>query len=152
MVLLRPARQAGAGRAALTLGVAAPYYRHQSVKAAAKAGRDGAKRGKKSSKSSKKVLAMLLKGSVPSLAKLAGLACARTALANRLSTLQGGLFRTAFLRQKSSFVRLLGENFVGCLLLSYIQSQFSKMTQGMEMSWRNRLTGRLHDGYFGDMN
>ena len=157
MVLLPlPARRkrALAGATALTLGVAALYYRHQSVKAASRKRRerDGAKRGKKSSKSSKKVLAMLLKGSVPSLAKLAGLACARTALANRLSTLQGGLFRTAFLRQKSSFVRLLGENFVGCLLLSYIQSQFSKMTQGMEMSWRNRLTGRLHDGYFGDMN
>ena len=65
MVLLPlPARRkrALAEATALTLGVAALYYRHQSVKAEAKKRweRDGAKRGKKSSKSSKKVLAMLL--------------------------------------------------------------------------------------------
>ena len=142
---------------AAALGFVALYLHKESLKAKRSRGRDdaggkkkGGGRGKK--KASNKVLALLLKGSVPSLAALAGLACARTLLANRLSTLQGGLFKTAFLRQKSDFAKLLGQNFLGCLLLSYLQSRFSKTTQSMEMLWRNRLTSGLHDKYFGDMN
>ncbi|UPQ98050.1 type I ABC transporter [Chloropicon primus] len=146
---------------AAALGFAAVYFHRKSLEKSrrhrgggrTKEKKDGSLRKKRGGgKSSKKVLAMLLKGSIPSLAALAGLACTRTLLANRLSTVQGGLFRTAFLRQKKAFLRLLGENFFGCLLLSYLQSQFTKITQGMEMSWRSRLTGRVHDKYFNDMN
>ena len=161
MGVVRTRRKVLAGALGCTaLGFAALYVHQQHALEKKKKKKNkredssskGSKGKTRSSKSSKKILALLLRGSVPSLAALSALACARTALANRLSTLQGGLFKTAFLRQKVAFARLLGENFVGCLILSYIQSHFSKMIQGLEMEWRSSLTGGLHNKYFGGMN
>ena len=122
MGVVRTRRKVLAGALGCTaLGFAALYVHQQHALEKKKKKKNkredssskGSKGKTRSSKSSKKILALLLRGSVPSLAALSALACARTALANRLSTLQGGLFKTAFLRQKVAFARLLGENFVG---------------------------------------
>jgi ABC-type uncharacterized transport system fused permease/ATPase subunit len=144
---------------AASLGLAALYTLHEQNKNKVarqkkeRGGKDAKGKGKRrGKKGSHEILAALLKGSVPSIAALTGLSCVRTVLANRLFSLQGDLFKTAFLRRKLDFVKCLGQNFVGCLLISYMQSQFSKMIQSLEMEWRSRLTKGLHNKYFGELN
>lgn len=82
---------------------------------------------------------------------LIGLAIARTALSNRLARIQGHLFRAAFLRRVPLFFRNLAENVALCAATSAIESTLGSITRGLEVLWRDKLTSRLHKGYFDQM-
>lgn len=71
--------------------------------------------------------------------------------ANMLLSLQGHLFRAAFLRHVPLFIRNLSENVVLCLVAATVESTARTMLAHMELTWRNSLTSRMHNPYFENM-
>ncbi|KAL3681209.1 hypothetical protein R1sor_024165 [Riccia sorocarpa] len=85
------------------------------------------------------------------LLSLAGIAVLRTALSNRLARVQGLLFRAAFLRRVTLFLRLITENLVLCLLQSTFYSTTKFLTGSLSLLFRKVLTDKIHADYFQDM-
>ena len=90
----------------------------------------------------------------------AGLSCATACLATAsqdtniaviMMSLQGHLFRAAFLRHVPLFIRNLSENVVLCLAAAAVESSAKTMLAHMELRWRNSLTSRMHTPYFENM-
>ena len=79
------------------------------------------------------------------------IACENYNIANMLLSLQGHLFRAAFLRHVPLFVRNLSENVVLCLVAATVESTARTILAHMELAWRNSLTNRMHNPYFENM-
>lgn len=110
----------------------------------------GGKRGG-GTRALKKLIHLLLAVGGKRILILLGLSVARTALSNRLARIQGFLFKSAFLRRTPVFLRNLAENILLCLTSSAIESTLTSVIRALELQWRDRLTDRLHRGYFDDM-
>ena len=66
-------------------------------------------------------------------------------------SLQGYLFRAAFLRRIPLFARNLVENVLLCLVASGIESSAVRWLTSIELGWRDVLTARIHKSYFLNM-
>ena len=66
---------------------------------------------------------------------LLGLTLAKTILSNRLSKLQGYLFRAAFLRRVPLFVRNIGENILLCGVAAAMEASAKKWVSKIELVW-----------------
>lgn len=75
----------------------------------------------------------------------------RTTLSNRLAKVQGFLFRAAFLRRFPTFVRLIIENLILCLLQSTLFSTSKYLTGALSLRFRKILTDMIHAVYFENM-
>ena len=71
--------------------------------------------------------------------------------APNLFSLQGHLFRAAFLRQVPLFMRNLIENVALCLLNAGLESTARRWLAFIELKWRDVLTKRIHRPYFENM-
>lgn len=78
-------------------------------------------------------------------------ACQGCNIADVVLSLQGHLFRAAFLRHVPLFIRNLSENVVLCLAAAAVESTAKTMLAHMELRWRNSLTSRMHTPYFENM-
>ena len=79
------------------------------------------------------------------------IACQGCNIAKIVLSLQGHLFRAAFLRHVPLFIRNLSENVVLCLAAAAVESTAKTMLAHMELRWRNSLTSRMHTPYFENM-
>ena len=79
------------------------------------------------------------------------MACEDCNTATIALSLQGHLFRAAFLRHVPLFIRNLSENVVLCLAAAAVESTAKTMLAHMELRWRNSLTSRMHTPYFENM-
>lgn len=79
------------------------------------------------------------------------IACENDNIVNILLSLQGHLFRAAFLRHVPLFVRNLSENVVLCLVAATVESTARTILAHMELAWRNSLTNNMHNPYFENM-
>jgi ABC-type uncharacterized transport system fused permease/ATPase subunit len=82
---------------------------------------------------------------------IAVLTLVRTALLNYQGRLQGFLFKAAFLRQVSPFMRLLLENVVLSWASSSVESTSKHVLELMSIKWQEWLTKRMHSQYFANM-
>ena len=92
----------------------------------------------------------LLRGSaLRQLAPLVALAVGRTALIHATALTQGELFRTVFLGDRATFVRLLARNLLLCLVAALGESTKLFAEGTVALRWREALTGRAHAAFFG---
>ena len=75
----------------------------------------------------------------------------RTALLNHQGRLQGYLFKTAFLRQISPFMRLLAQNVLVSFAASSVESTSKYVLERLSIQWQEWLVGRIHRRYFENM-
>ena len=103
----------------------------------------------------KKILHVLL----PSLASSAGkhiialglLSVLRTAVNDRVSRIQGNLFRAVFLRESPLFVRLILENMAANFISSGLQATLTYITRRLALLWQKKLTDKIARSYFSSL-
>lgn len=61
------------------------------------------------------------------------------------------MFRAAFLRKVSLFIRNFTENVVLCLLAAGVESTANRFLEQLKLKWRTTLTERVHKQYFNQM-
>lgn len=99
----------------------------------------------------KQLIKLLFHSGGVKLVTVACLALVRTGLLNYQGQLQGNLFKTAFLKQVSPFLKLLLENVGICIATSTVESTSRHVREMLDIQWRELLTNRLHRKYFANM-
>ena len=61
------------------------------------------------------------------------------------------MFRAAFLRKVPLFIRNFTENVLLCLAAAAIESTANRFLQRLKLTWRSKLTARVHQQYFSQM-
>jgi ABC-type uncharacterized transport system fused permease/ATPase subunit len=70
---------------------------------------------------------------------------------NYQGKLQGNLFKNAFLKQVSPFVRLILENVAICVVTSGVEATSRHILSRLDIQWRGLLTRRIQKKYFANM-